>query len=131
MKRFLPMLLLVFGDCLWAQSRELWASAGASILSYTAANEQLGSPSPDGNPGDVKIGNGYRFGFRFGFNSMEGARLIVCVSTTAPGKALRLTDGLKAPEGDNCRYVCPANNVTTCDIEDGLHARLGRKTEED
>ena len=71
MKRLLPVLLMVFGNCLWAQSRELWVSGGVSILSHTEKNEQLGSPSPDGDPGDVRIGNGYRFGFRFGFNSNQ------------------------------------------------------------
>ena len=69
MKRFLPVLLTLFGNGLWAQSRELWVSAGGSILSHTEKNERLGSPSPDGDLGDVRIGNGYRFGFRFAFNS--------------------------------------------------------------
>ena len=69
MKRFLPVLLMLFANALWAQPRELWVSAGASILSHTEKNERLGSPSPDGEPGDVRIGNGYRFGFRFGFTS--------------------------------------------------------------
>jgi hypothetical protein len=69
MKGFLPALLMLFGNALWAQSRELWVSAGGSILSFTEGNEQLGSPSPMGEPGDVRIGSGYRFGFRFGFNS--------------------------------------------------------------
>ena len=62
--------------------------------------------------------------FRFGFISMEGARLIVCITTSAPGKTLELTNGLKAPDGANCRYICPSNNTVTCDIEDNLRARL-------
>jgi outer membrane protein W len=69
MKGFLPVLLVLFGNAVWAQPRELWVSAGGSILSHTEKNEQLGSPSPDGDPGDLRIGNGYRFGFRFAFNS--------------------------------------------------------------
>lgn len=65
MTRFLPVLLILFGNALWAQSRELWFSAGGSILSHT----ELGSPSLDGDPGDTRLGNGYRFGLRFGMNS--------------------------------------------------------------
>jgi len=62
--------------------------------------------------------------FRFGFDALNGARLIVCISTSAPGKALEITDGLEAPDGDNCRYICPSNNVLSCSIDDDLHARL-------
>jgi hypothetical protein len=44
---------MLLGNALRAQSRELWISAGAPILSHMEKNELLGSPSPDGDPGDV------------------------------------------------------------------------------
>jgi hypothetical protein len=51
---FLPVLLMLLGNALRAQSRELWITAGAPILSHTEKNELLGSPSTDGDPGDVQ-----------------------------------------------------------------------------
>jgi opacity protein-like surface antigen len=65
MKKILPVLLMVVGNALRAQSSELWFSGGASVLT----NHQLGSTSPDGKPADVLLFNGHRVGIRFGFNS--------------------------------------------------------------
>ncbi|HXP86082.1 MAG TPA: outer membrane beta-barrel protein [Bryobacteraceae bacterium] len=65
MKTVLPILLFVFSCQLRAQSGELWLSGGASLL----ANGAIGSPSPDGSSSDVQLGNGFRVGFRYGFNS--------------------------------------------------------------
>jgi hypothetical protein len=65
MKIILPLLLLSFSSELWAQSGELWFGGGASILS----NRGIGSPSSDGKPSDVQLGDGFRIGFRFAFNS--------------------------------------------------------------
>lgn len=65
MKTVLPLLLVVFSGALRAQSGELWLSGGASILLTRA----IGSPAPDGNPSAVQLGDNYRAGFRFAFNS--------------------------------------------------------------
>ena len=65
MKKVLPVLIILVGNVLRAQSSELWFSGGASILT----DHQLGSTSPDGKPADVLLFNGHRVGIRFGFNS--------------------------------------------------------------
>src|SRR5215467_2334570 len=65
MKRTLPVLFAIFSGPLWAQSGELWFSAGESILS----NRNLGTPFPTGKTTDVQLDNGFRFGFRFAFNT--------------------------------------------------------------
>src|SRR5579864_6962198 len=68
MRRYLPVLFVIFSGALWAQSGELWFDAGESILS----NRNLGSPFSTisgGRPDDVQLDNGFRFGFRFGFNT--------------------------------------------------------------
>src|SRR5258708_23109939 len=65
MKTFLPVLLMLFGNTVWAQSGELWFSGGASVL----LNRGIGSPSSDGQPHDVRLGEDFRVGFRFAFNS--------------------------------------------------------------
>lgn len=65
MKKYLPVLMVVASSALSAQSGELWFSGGASIL----ANRNIGSPFPDGRTNDVQLGNGFRIGFRFDFNS--------------------------------------------------------------
>jgi hypothetical protein len=61
----LPVLRVVSSSALWAQSGELWLSGGAFIL----ANRNIGSPSPDGQANDIQLGDGFRVGFRFDFNS--------------------------------------------------------------
>jgi opacity protein-like surface antigen len=65
MKILLPILLLSFSAELWAQSGELWLIGGGSVL----LNKGIGSPSSDGTQDDIKLGDGYRAGFRFAFNS--------------------------------------------------------------
>lgn len=65
MKTLLWFLLLCLPGSLWAQSGELWASGGASILGGAG----LGSASSDGSTNDVHLGSGFRFGFRFACNS--------------------------------------------------------------
>jgi hypothetical protein len=46
--------MLVLANGVW-ESRELWVSAGGSTLSHSR------SPSPDGDPADTRLDNGYRF----------------------------------------------------------------------
>ena len=65
MRKLLPVLLILCAGAAWGQSGELWFDAGASILS----NNGIGSSSPAGTPNDIKLDNGFRFGFRFGINS--------------------------------------------------------------
>src|ERR1035438_9151353 len=65
MKRFLPVLLILFGNALRAQSGELWFSGGVSILE----NQNIGSPYSDGQSGDVRLGDGFSAGIRLTFNS--------------------------------------------------------------
>src|SRR5260370_34922213 len=64
MKTFL-LLCLALPGALRAQSGELWFSGGASIL----ANRNIGSPFSDGQPDDVRRGDGFRAGIRFALNS--------------------------------------------------------------
>ncbi|HTD44052.1 MAG TPA: outer membrane beta-barrel protein [Bryobacteraceae bacterium] len=65
MRRYLPILMVVFSGALWAQSADLYFVAGESILS----NNGLGALTATGNQKDVHLDNGFRFGFRFGWNS--------------------------------------------------------------
>jgi opacity protein-like surface antigen len=65
MRRYLPVLLVIFSGALWAQSADLYFVAGESILS----NNGLGAITPTGSQKDVHLDNGFRFGFRFGWNS--------------------------------------------------------------
>ena len=67
MRTSLAGLLFLCAASAWAQSGELWFSAGASILS----NNGLGTAAPGGNPNDFHLDNGFKFGFRFGFNVGE------------------------------------------------------------
>src|SRR5260370_7391551 len=61
----LLLLCLALPGALRAQSGELWFSGGASIL----ANRNIGSPFSDGQPDDVRLGDGFRAGIRFALNS--------------------------------------------------------------
>ena len=63
MKKFCALLFLAAGSA-WGQYGELWFSAGQSFMNSAG----LGSTSPAGNKDDVKLDNGFRFGFRIGFN---------------------------------------------------------------
>jgi len=65
MRRYLPVLMVVFSGALWAQSADLYFVAGESILS----NNGLGALTATGNQKDVHLDNGFRFGFRFGWNT--------------------------------------------------------------
>ena len=65
MKTLLPLLLLAGCGTAWAQSADVWFSAGQSLLS----NNGIGSASATGNKNDYSLDDGFRFGFRFGFNS--------------------------------------------------------------
>jgi opacity protein-like surface antigen len=74
-QRISPMFLIIlitasFG-VLHAQSRELWISGGESNLRfpYPSSNRDLGSPDPSGQPNDVRLDNGWRFGLRLAFNT--------------------------------------------------------------
>jgi len=64
MKKLLMVVFLAGASSAWGQYGELWFNAGESIMS----NGGLGSSSPTGNKDDVKLDNGFRFGFRIGFN---------------------------------------------------------------
>jgi hypothetical protein len=67
--RYLPAFFaLAFSGMAWGQAGELWVNVGASILS----NSGIGTASAfGGGPNDVKLDDGYRFSFRFGFNQGE------------------------------------------------------------
>jgi opacity protein-like surface antigen len=65
MNKLLPVLLTILPGALWAQSREVWLSGGASLL----ANTDLGSPSPDGSSNDAHLGNGFRISLRLTLNT--------------------------------------------------------------
>ena len=65
MKKLLPAVFLALTIHAQAQSRQFWFSGGVSLLS----NSDLGSPAPDGAQSDTHIGNGFRVGFRFAFDS--------------------------------------------------------------
>jgi len=64
MKKLLLVLFLAGAGSAWGQYGELWFSAGQSIMNSAG----LGSPTPTGSKDDVKLDNGFRFGFRIGFN---------------------------------------------------------------
>src|SRR5271168_2489852 len=58
-------LTLSFAGAAWGQTGELWFSYGESLLSDAG----IGTLSAfGGGPNDVKLDDGYRFSFRFGFN---------------------------------------------------------------
>ncbi len=65
MNKLAAILALSFAGAAWGQTGELWFNFGWSIL----GDNSIGSPLPfGGTPNDVKLDNGYRFSFRFGFN---------------------------------------------------------------
>lgn len=67
MNKLVAVLALSFAGAAWGQTGEIWFNFGESIL----ANNGIGTELPFGTPNDVKLGNGYRFSFRFGFNQGE------------------------------------------------------------
>jgi len=65
MRKLLTVFVFLASGTLWAQSGELWFSAGQSMLS----NSGIGSVSILGSKDDYKLDNGFRFGFRTTFNT--------------------------------------------------------------
>ncbi|MEQ1886888.1 MAG: outer membrane beta-barrel protein [Bryobacteraceae bacterium] len=65
MTKLLPVFALFAASTLWAQSGELWFSAGKSVL----ANRGIGSFSNLGSKDDYQLKDGFRFGFRTTFNT--------------------------------------------------------------
>jgi hypothetical protein len=59
------LFFVVSSGALFAQSGEFWISGGASLIEP----KNVGSPVPNGDPSDIRIGDGFRFGFRFDLNS--------------------------------------------------------------
>jgi opacity protein-like surface antigen len=55
----------------YAQSHEVWVSGGKSLFGfpYFHTNRALGSTDPSGARNDLQIDNGWRVGFRLGFNT--------------------------------------------------------------
>jgi opacity protein-like surface antigen len=63
--RKLAILLALASGSAFAQTGELWFNFGENII----GNSGLGTTSAfNGSANDVKLDNGWRFGFRFGFN---------------------------------------------------------------
>jgi len=62
-KRMVAVLALTFSGAVWAQTGEFWFSAGESLLS----NPGLGADVV-GTSKDIQLTDGFRFGFRGGFN---------------------------------------------------------------
>jgi opacity protein-like surface antigen len=77
MKTVLAVLLLAGSGTAWAQSADLWFSAGESLIStYLGADPSNCSTAvqcqASGDNGkDLQLTDGFRFGFRFGFNVKE------------------------------------------------------------
>ncbi len=65
MKLPLAIVALAFSGAVFAQTGEFWFSAGASIIEHNG----IGTTDPvQGSPNDFKLGDGFRFGFRFDLN---------------------------------------------------------------
>jgi opacity protein-like surface antigen len=65
MRKLIVVLGLTFAGAAWGQTGEIWFSYGESFLS----NANVGTLSAfGGSSSDVKLDDGYRFSFRFGFN---------------------------------------------------------------
>lgn len=68
MNKLAAVLALSFAGAAWGQTGELWFNFGESIM----GNSGIGTPLAfGGTSSDVKLDNGYRFSFRFGFNQGE------------------------------------------------------------
>jgi opacity protein-like surface antigen len=74
MKTVLAVLLLAGSGTVWAQSADVWFSAGESLIStYLGADPNLCTTAAAcqtiGDTGkDLQLTDGFRFGFRFAFN---------------------------------------------------------------
>jgi opacity protein-like surface antigen len=65
MNKLVAVLALGFAGAAWGQTGELWFSFGESLLESNG----IGTIEAfNGTPNDVKLDDGYRFSFRFGFN---------------------------------------------------------------
>ncbi len=65
MRYFAAVIGLAFSGMAFGQTGELWFNYGRSLLS----NNGIGTLSAfGGSPNDIKLDDGYRFSFRFGFN---------------------------------------------------------------
>src|SRR5579863_6170757 len=74
MKTFLAVLFVAGAGSLWAQSGELWFSAGESLLSSALGTDQPCTTTAlcqalGASANDIQFTNGFRFGFRFAFNT--------------------------------------------------------------
>jgi outer membrane protein W len=68
MKLPLAIVALAFSGAVFAQTGEFWFSAGASIIEHNG----IGTTDPvQGSPDDFKLGDGFRFGFRFDLNTAD------------------------------------------------------------
>jgi opacity protein-like surface antigen len=65
MKKLAVVLALGFAGAAFGQTGELWFNYGWSIMSNNGIGSEL---AYGGHPNDVKLDDGYRFSFRFGFN---------------------------------------------------------------
>jgi outer membrane protein W len=104
MKLSLAMVALAFSGAVFAQSGELWFSAGESIL----FNKGIGTTLPiGGTPSDYSIGDGFRFGFRFDLNTRDrlGYELSYFYSRSSlndniPGQSSSTGFGIHTVSGD-------------------------------
>jgi len=65
MNKLVAVLALGFAGAAWGQTGELWFNFGASLLE----SDGIGTLKAfNGSQNDVKLDDGYRFSFRFGFN---------------------------------------------------------------
>lgn len=70
MRKLVGLLALTFSGSCFAQTGDFWVSAGASLLQ----NSGLGTLSAfGGTKDDVKLDNGWRFGFRYDINWRDHA----------------------------------------------------------
>jgi hypothetical protein len=64
-KLAIVLVLAAFSGAAWGQAGEFWFNFGESILSGSGLGTDLAF---SGTSNDIKLDNGYRFGFRFDFN---------------------------------------------------------------
>jgi hypothetical protein len=66
MRKFAIILALgAFSSAAWGQAGEIWFNFGESLLQNSGLGTDLAF---NGTSNDIKLDNGYRFGFRFNFN---------------------------------------------------------------
>jgi len=65
MRKFaIALAVTAFSGAAWGQAGEFWFNYGESLFQ----NSGLGTIAAFSNNNDIKLDNGYRFGFRFDFN---------------------------------------------------------------